>query len=69
MKDFSARVIDNIRYFVDIKQQEIWVRRTELETAESEFQKLKDEGKIASATFRPEYSCNGSANFLVEYPF
>lgn len=69
MKNFSVRVVNNIRYFVGIKRHEIWVRRTELETAKKEFQNLQEKGKIASATFRPEYSCNGSVNFLVEYPF
>lgn len=68
MKDFSARVTNNIQYFVAIKRHEIWVRRDHLKIAEMEFQNLKDKGKIVSATFRPEWSCNGSANFLVEYP-
>lgn len=68
MKDFSARVISNIEYFVCIKQREIWIRRTELETAEREFLRLQEEGRIKSVKFRPEWSCNGSANFLVEYP-
>lgn len=68
MKSVTARVIENIQHFVELKRTEIWVRRDQLETAQVEFQRLKVDGKIISATFRPEYSCNGSANFLVEYP-
>ena len=68
MKTVEARVINNIQYFVFLRRTEIWVRRDQLETAESEFQRLKANGKITDATFRPECSCNGSANFLVEYP-
>ena len=68
MKSVAARVIENIQYFVDLKREEIWVCRDQLETAEVEFQRLKVEGAITSATFRPDCSCNGSANFLVEYP-
>lgn len=68
MKSVTARVIDNIQYFVSLKRKEIWVRRDQLETAKVEFQRLKVDGTITSATFRPDCSCNGSANFLVEYP-
>lgn len=68
MKSVTARVIDNIQHFVNLRRTEIWVRRDQLETAEIEFQRLKVDGTITSATFRPEWPCNGSANFLVEYP-
>ncbi|MBO5413255.1 MAG: hypothetical protein J6A29_02990 [Clostridia bacterium] len=68
MENVSMRVIQNIRLYVRIQRQEIWVRRDQLEVAEREFQRLKAEGKITSAEFRPEWSCNGSANFLMQYP-
>lgn len=68
MKTVEAQVIDNIRHFVNLKRTEIWVRRDQLETAKVEFQRLKVDGTVISATFRPDWSCNGSANFLVEYP-
>lgn len=68
MQSVEARVIENIRYFVSLKRSEIWVLREQLKTAEIEFQRLKTNGTITSATFRPGWSCNGSANFLVEYP-
>ena len=68
MKTLEAKVIENIRYFVDLKRTEIWVRRDKLETAETEFKRLTVDGTITSATFRPDWSSKGSANFLVEYP-
>lgn len=68
MENVSMRVIQNIRMYVEIQKPEIWVRRDQLEVAEREFQRLKAEGKITLAEFRPEWSCNGSANFLMQYP-
>lgn len=68
MKDISMRVIQNIRLYVKMEKPEIWVRRNQLEVAEREFQKLKAEGKIVDAKFRPEWSCCGSVNFLMKYP-
>lgn len=68
MKTLEAKVIENIRHFVELKREEIWVRRDQLEVAENEFERLQLNGTIISATFRPECSCKGSANFLVEYP-
>lgn len=66
--NIAARVVANIRYFVILRREEIWTRRDQLEVAQNEFQRLKNDGIIESATFRPDYSCNGSANFLVKYP-
>ena len=68
MENVSMRVIQNIRMYVEIQKPEIWVRRDQLEVAEREFQRLKAEGKITSAEFREAWSCNGSANFLMQYP-
>lgn len=68
MRDIPFQVITNIRHYVEKKKPDIWVRRDQQETAETEFRKMKIEGKIISATLRPEWSCNGSLNYLMEYP-
>ena len=64
----KRRVIQNIQSYVEIQKAEIWVPRSELKTAEEEFQRLKQAGKILKAQFRPEWSCKGSVNFLMKYP-
>lgn len=69
MKDnITMRVLSNIEFYVENKKPDIWVRRDQLVTAETEFRKLQAEGKIISATLRPSWSCKGSVNFLMQYP-
>lgn len=66
--DSATRVTRNIDHYVEKKASDIWVRRDQLVTAETKFRKLQAEGKIVSATLRPNWSCNGSVNFMMQYP-
>ena len=68
MQDIPFQVINNIRHYVEKKSPDIWVRRDQQETAEAEFNRMKLKGEIISATLRPDWSCNGSLNYLMEYP-
>lgn len=67
-KTHAERMIESLRYYVAIRKKDIWVRRSELKAAEEELIKMQKEGTIKKATMRPEWSCNGSVNFLMEYP-
>lgn len=61
-------VLENLRKnIVLLKRPEVWVRHDLRVVAEQLMEQLIDEGLIKAYRYRKNYSCNGSANYKIEY--
>lgn len=60
-------VLENLRKNILLKRPEVWVRHDLRVVAEQLMEQLIDEGLIKAYRYRKNYSCNGSANYKIEY--